>query len=58
MSQSQNRSSVMHGLLYLLLSAGFLVLGFWYPIWLSKQYEENDFRAGQALLLSLVAGLI
>ena len=57
MNQDPYRSSLIHGLICSLLSVGFLVLGVWYPIRYAQQYGENDFRAGEALLLSLIVGV-
>ncbi len=47
----------MHALLCFVLSAGFLVLGYWYPVYLVKLYREDDFRGGGAVMLSLIIGL-
>jgi hypothetical protein len=44
--------------LYLTLSAVFLVLGFWYPLWLDHSYDDPDFRAGAVLFVPLIAGCI
>ena len=51
-------SSLTHGLVCLVLSAGFLVLGFVYPLWLDDYYGDPDFRGGPALLLAFTAGLV
>ena len=48
----------MHALLCFLLSAGFLVLGYWYPVYLVKRYGEDDFRGGGAVMLALIIGVV
>ena len=51
-------SRLIHALLCILISAGFLVLGYWYPAYLIKRYGEEDFRGGGAVLLALIMGVI
>ena len=48
---------LIHALFCFVLSAGFLVMGFWYPVYLVKLYREDDFRGGGAVMLSLITGL-
>ena len=51
-------SPLIHALLCFLFSAGFLVLGYWYPIFLVKRYGEDDFRGGGAVMLALIFGSV
>jgi hypothetical protein len=51
-------AQLINALLCSLVSAGFLVLGCWYPAYLVKVYHEDDFRGGGAMSLALIVGLV
>jgi hypothetical protein len=51
-------SALTHASLCFVVSGGFLLFGFWYPLVLVKRYNEDDFRGGGAVDLALIIGLV
>jgi hypothetical protein len=56
--KKRGSSALTDAMFCFLFSGGFLLFGFWYPLVLVKRYYEDDFRAGGAVDLALIIGLV